>query len=305
MATDEISYTYKVKNEILNYSKLTDEEKYAEIKAILLLKHAITAKGIELKLENKELAERVFSLFNELTNLKIDIKFSKSKKFGEHNIYVIIIPLQPGYKDFLNRLLNIEILGSNVSEKIKAGFIRGMFLGCGYIKSPTKEYAMDFFIDNEQLADELYNLLLEMGKRVYKTEKRGKPLIYLRNAEDIMDIIVLSGSMKEFFNYEETTMMKDLKNKTIREMNWEVANETKTLDSARKQLQMIEVIGKKIGLNELTPVLEETAFLRLKNTEASLQELAEMIGISKSGIRNRFRRIEEIYKELIEKEREN
>ena len=45
-------------------------------------------------------------------------------------------------------------------------------------------------------------------------------------------------------------------------------------------------IGYKIGLNELSPVLEEIAFLRLENPEASLQELAEMIGISKSGIRN-------------------
>ena len=179
-----------------------------------------------------------------------------------------------------------------------------MFLGCGYIKSPEKEYALDFFIDSEELAEELYSLLIKMGKRVYKTIKRNKPLVYMRNAEDIMDIIVLIGSMKEFYNYEETTMIKDLKNKTIREMNWEVANETKTLDTARKQIIMINLIGREIGLQELSPVLEEIAFLRLENPEASLQELGEIIGISKSGIRNRFRRIEEIYNELLEKGRE-
>ena len=41
--------------------------------------------------------------------------------------------------------------------------------------------------------------------------------------------------------------------------------------------------------------------MRAKNPEASLTELAEIIGISKSGVRNRFRRIEQIYKELAEK----
>lgn len=299
-----MSYTYKVKNEILHRCDLSEDEKYAEIRAILLLKHAINEGSIELKLENKEIAERVYFLLKELTNLKIFIKFSKSKKFGEHNAYVITIPSQPGIKKFIENLKTYTSTGERVDEEIERGFIRGMFLGCGYIKSPEKEYALDFFVDSDELADELYNLLLKLEKRVYKTVKRNKPLVYMRNAEDIMDIIVLIGSMKEFYNYEETTMIKDLKNKTIREMNWEVANETKTLDTARKQVKMINYIGRKIGLNELSPVLEEIAFLRLENPEASLQELAEMIGISKSGIRNRFRRLEEIHNELLEKERE-
>ncbi|WP_281700229.1 DNA-binding protein WhiA [Cetobacterium somerae] len=299
-----MSYTYKVKNEILHRCDLNEDEKYAEIRAILLLKHAINQNSIELKLENKEIAERIYFMLKELTNLKIFIKFSKSKKFGEHNTYVISIPSQPGVKKFIENLEKYSSKGDDVSEEVEKGFIRGMFLGCGYIKSPEKEYALDFFVDSDELADELYNLLVKLEKKVYKTIKRNKPLVYMRNAEDIMDIIVLIGSMKEFYNYEETTMIKDLKNKTIREMNWEVANETKTLDTARKQVKMINYIGYKIGLNELSPVLEEIAFLRLENPEASLQELAEMIGISKSGIRNRFRRLEEIHNELLEKERE-
>ena len=300
-----MSYTYKVKNEILTReNNLSKEKKYSEIRALLLLKHAIGNNGIELKLENKEIAERTYALLKDLTTLKISIKFSKSKKFGEHNTYIITIPQQPNLKEFINELKKYNTNGSNITEDIEEGFIRGMFLGCGYIKSPEKEYALDFFVDSDDLAEELYNLLIKIGKKVYKTIKRNKPLVYMRNAEDIMDIIVLIGSMREFYNYEETTMIKDLKNKTIREMNWEVANETKTLDTARKQIKMINFIGKKIGLNELSPVLEEIAFLRLENPEDSLQELAEIIGISKSGIRNRFRRLEEIYNELLEKERE-
>ncbi|MGL4787888.1 MAG: DNA-binding protein WhiA, partial [Cetobacterium sp.] len=278
-----MSYTYKVKNEILHRCDLNEDEKYAEIRAILLLKHAINQNSIELKLENKEIAERIYFMLKKLTNLKIFIKFSKSKKFGEHNTYVISIPSQPGIKKFIESLEKYSSNGDEVSEEVEKGFIRGMFLGCGYIKSPEKEYALDFFVDSDELADELYNLLVKLEKKVYKTIKRNKLLVYMRNAEDIMDIIVLIGSMKEFYNYEETTMIKDLKNKTIREMNWEVANETKTLDTARKQVKMINYIGYKIGLNELSPVLEEIAFLRLENPEASLQELAEMIGISKSG----------------------
>ena len=38
--------------------------------------------------------------------------------------------------------------------------------------------------------------------------------------------------------------------------------------------------------------------------ESTLQEIAEMVGISKSGVRNRFRRIEEIYNNLKKEETE-
>ena len=99
-----MSYTYNVKNEILHRCDLNEDEKYAEIRAILLLKHAINQNSIELKLENKEIAERIYFMLKELTNLKIFIKFSKSKKIGEHNTYVISIPSQPGIKKFIENL---------------------------------------------------------------------------------------------------------------------------------------------------------------------------------------------------------
>jgi DNA-binding protein WhiA len=113
-----------------------------------------------------------------------------------------------------------------------------------------------------------------------------------------MDILVAVGVLKEFFKYEETIMMKEIKNKTIREINWEVANETKTLNTGRKHVLMIEHIEREIGLSSLTPVLQEIANLRLKYTESTLSELGDFIGLSKSGVKNRFRRLEKIYQDL-------
>ncbi|MCI6382418.1 MAG: DNA-binding protein WhiA, partial [Fusobacterium mortiferum] len=227
-----------------------------------------------------------------------------SKRLGEHNIYIIVIPRQKGYRDFIENMKSFSMELILASEDILKGFIRGIFLSCGYIKDPEKEYALDFFMDNEEAADKLYNLLLSKDKKVFKTMKRNKPLVYLRNSENIMDIMVMIGSIQSFFKYEETTMIKDLKNKTIREMNWEVANETKTLNTGNNQIKMIKHIEKEMGLNSLSPVLEEIAHVRLNNPESTLQEIAEMVGISKSGVRNRFRRIEEIYNNLKKEETE-
>ena len=118
-----------------------------------------------------------------------------------------------------------------------------------------------------------------------------------------VDVVIMQKIDKDFLEYTPLEFVRILKNKTIREMNWEVANETKTLNTGNYQIKMIKYIGEKIGLNSLSPVLEEAAFLRLNNPEDSLQSLADMINISKSGIRNRFRRIEEIYNSLLEEEK--
>lgn len=299
-----MSYTYDVKLEILNNDMITNIEKTAEISAVLLSKNAFLDNKIELRLENISLAKRIYKFLRETTMLKIEVKYSVSKRLGEHNVYIIGIPKQKGYKNFIEQMNSYTIDAILEDEKILKGFIKGVFLSCGYIKDPKKEYALDFFMDNDETADKFYNILLQKNKKVFKTLKRNKPLVYLRNSEDIMDIMVLIGSIQSFFKYEEMTMIKDLKNKTIREMNWEVANETKTLNTGNNQIKMINYIEKTIGLNSLSGVLEEIAYIRLENPESSLQEIADIIGISKSGVRNRFRRIEDIYNNLIKEETE-
>lgn len=295
-----MSYTLDVKSEILLKEIESSDEHFWEIYAILKGKLAIEEYKIELKLESLDLANRVYKYLKEL-NLQLSIKYSISKRFGEHRIYIIEVPLQNGFKSFYKKLEMLDkIPFEKMTEEAITGFIRGLFLSTGYIKDPQKEYAMDYFLDAEDIAYKLYEVLAKMDKRVFITEKRNKKLVYLRNSEDIMDILVLIGAVQSFFSYEEVTMMKDMKNKTIREINWEIANETKTLDTADKQLAMIEYIEGKVGLHYLSDVLRDMALVRINNPESSLNELAGIIGLSKSGVRNRFRRIEEVYIELKE-----
>jgi len=108
------------------------------------------------------------------------------------------------------------------------------------------------------------------------------------------------GAKQAFFHYEDVTVIKDLKNQTIRAMNWEVANETKLLNTANKQITMITYLIENRYYDDLTDALKEVINIRMENPESSLVELADMLGITKSGIRNRFRRLEELYNKIIE-----
>ncbi len=296
-----MSYSSNVKQEITQKIPVTNLECLAEISSIFENKANLVKEGIEIKMENSILAKRLYSLIKATSSLQFGIKYSITKKFTEHRIYVITLYKQKGLKEFLESF-KFTFLDIIQNDEIFRGYLRGFFLSCGYIKDPKKEYSLDFFVDNKELADKIYNILLSKKKKIFKTIKKNKILVYLRNSEDIMDILVSMNALKYFFEYEEITIIKNLKNKTIREMNWEVANETKTLNTGNYQIKMIKYIDEKLGLNTLTDVLKEAAMLRLNNPEDSLQSLADMINISKSGIRNRFRRIEEIYNNLLEEE---
>ena len=296
-----MSYSSNVKQEITQKIPVTNLECLAEISSIFENKANLVKEGIEIKMENSILAKRLYSLIKATSSLQFGIKYSITKKFTEHRIYVITLYKQKGLKEFLESF-KFSFLDIIQNDEIFKGYLRGFFLSCGYIKDPKKEYSLDFFVDNKELADKIYNILLSKKKKIFKTIKKNKILVYLRNSEDIMDILVSMNALKYFFEYEEITIIKNLKNKTIREMNWEVANETKTLNTGNYQIKMIKYIDEKLGLNTLTDVLKEAAMLRINNPEDSLQSLADMINISKSGIRNRFRRIEEIYNNLLEEE---
>lgn len=171
-----MSYTHMVKEEVLKKEISSPLEKFLEIYSFLKGKNSILEDRIEIKLENREIAERVYEFLKEITQMKIFIKYSVSRRLGEHNVYTISLPKQKGYTDFirkLNRYDNIELAAYD--EKFK-GFLRGLFLSCGYIKSPDKEYAMDFFIDSEEIGEKLYKTLKKKNKRVFKTKKEIKLL---------------------------------------------------------------------------------------------------------------------------------
>jgi len=293
-----MSYTHLIKEEILTKALINKIEIDFELYAILKAKNAIYADRIDFRNENIAIAKRVYSGLKELAKVRIEIKYIMSKHFGMHKEYVVLIRYQQNFKKIIKHFDKIRVKDIQKSESKIKGYIRGMFLATGYIKQPEKEYALDFFISDREDALKLYEVFSRLDKKVFFTEKRNKYLVYLRNSEDIMDILVMLGATKAFFEYEEVTLVKEIRNKTIRSINWEVANETKAMSLGQRQIRMIEHLDKKIGLETLSFVLQEVAEVRLKNSESSLREIAEIIGITKSGVRGRFKRLNDLYEEL-------
>ena len=103
-----------------------------------------------------------------------------------------------------------------------------------------------------------------------------------------------TGAHAAVLELQNIRIMKDIRNTVNRQINCENANIDKTVRSAYAQTQDIQTIVQKKGIESLSPALRATADARLSYPEASLSELAELMGVSRSGLYHRFQKLRQI-----------
>ncbi|MBR5227309.1 MAG: DNA-binding protein WhiA [Clostridia bacterium] len=183
----------------------------------------------------------------------------------------------------------------------KKAFLKGVFLGSGYIVSPNKEYHFEVSLKTKAQADFVISILKEFNVEV-KVLKRNtyNYIVYAKDSEKISVILSILGANNALMEYENIRIEKSIKNDINRNINCETANINKTVTSAYKQLLAIQKLKKSPEYEGLSVALKEVCNLRLNNPEASLDELANLFGdgISKSGIYHRLNKIVKISEKL-------
>lgn len=179
--------------------------------------------------------------------------------------------------------------------------LRGIFLAAGTITDPEKAYHIEINCSSQILAGDVKKLINSFVDLHAKVSVRKKNYaVYVKEAEQIMDILAILGAHSQIFAFENVRITKEIRNKANRINNCDNANIDKAVKAAEKQILWIRRIEEKKGLRFLPDKLYEVAVLRLDHPEATLQELADMMEppMKKSGINNRFRKIEELANKL-------
>ena len=201
---------------------------------------------------------------------------------------------------------NFESLNNNknderfqINEDEKKAIIRGAFLGSGTISEPRKAYHLEIYFKDEKSLCFCIKILTSYNVNV-KSIRQNKNILYIEEGESISNFLALVGAKKSVLEFEDTRVVKEIRNNVNRQLNLENANLNKTILSSVKQINYIKLIKKKNKFNELTEKEKKLAEIRLKNPDASLKELRKMLGenISKSGVSHRMKKIEELAKNL-------
>lgn len=299
-----MSFTYEVKNEVSKL-EVPKTENIAELSA-LLISTAEISDTIKITIENASVARKIFSSIKEIFD--INVKITVRKGFNFQKKYLYILEITKKLPDILETLgIANGITSSYIyddDETLRA-YLRGMFLGCGSINDPKKSrYHLEFLLNNITLANELNKLLNKknLGSKVLKRENRY--MVYIKGSEKISDFLRIISASNALLYYEDIRIYRDHKNMTNRLNNCEQANVDKMIESAQKDIKIIEKLKEKDMFDLLDEKDRLIADYRLKYPESSLQELSEIISLetpaklTKSGIYHRLRKIKELGKKI-------
>ncbi len=292
----------------------------AELSALIRMNGVISLsnKGLVLDFatENAAIARRTLQLIKQLFDTEVDLLSRKKMQLKKNNVYIIRIK-----KNAREIATELGIMSESVGfvlgiakdlveyDCCKRAYMRGAFLAGGSVNNPeTSSYHFEISTLDEELANDLRDLLNVFGLNARVLERKKGYITYIKEAEKISDFLRAIEAYNAVLNFEDVRIVRDIRNSENRLNNCEIANETKTIAAAQRQIENIELIDLVYGIDSLPERLQHIAKLRLEFPEENLTYLSEIsnergLKLTKSGINHRMRKLSEIADEIRENQK--
>ncbi len=290
-----MSFSSQIKEELSKVNNLARKNE-VEMELIGYLISSNTSKSgnkIKFSTESEYNINRYAKLLKNcnIDDYKIDIK---GKKYGiEHKVFA-------NFESLIFKDKTLDVIKHKRGEQEDKSFVRGAFLGGGYINNPEKKYHMEINFSTEQNLSIVCRILEDYNINTKKLVKEKSFTMYIKDGEEISKILAFMGANRSVLKFEEVRVIRDSSNKLNRLVNCGTANFSKTIVAGKKQIDDIKFIKSKKKFSELAENLQEIANIRLKYPEASLSEIVNIMGntISKSGVMHRLAAISKFADEL-------
>ncbi len=182
----------------------------------------------------------------------------------------------------------------------RTAFLGGAFLAAGTVTDPEKDYHLEFSCPEGLDPAELSSLLTEFEYTPGTAERGAQRLVYLKNSEQIEDLLGRMGAAEGMMAFIQAKMRKDIRNAVNRKVNFERANIGRSMAASNRQYEAICRIRDAVGLEALPDDLRVVAEARLEHREAGVSELSRLLPVplTVSGLYHRFQRIIKLSEEL-------
>ena len=290
-----MSFSSDLKEELSKINNLAkkNEVEYELVGYLISKNTSIVKNNIRYATESEYNINRFSKLLKNL-NINHNIEFDGKS-------FIIIFKI----KDSINKI-NIEDNEikineiDNINDYEKKAIIRGTFLGAGSINNPDKTYHLEINLSNKYNLDYLYKILINMNIKCKTLEQDKKYAIYLKDGEEISNLLALMGANKSVLNFEDIRVQREMRGKVNRIVNCQTANLNKTINASVEQIEAIKKLQTTHKFNKLDDNLKEIALLRLEYPDMPLIELGKKLKnpVGKSGVNYRLKKIIQIAEEL-------
>ena len=276
----------------------------AECYGALLYCNTFTQREVKFVTTSREFSQRLVKLFRKAFSMNFD-RVSDGEA-GTKSILAVTSPdklrciFEAFGADVETAVTHHINLGVLEGDCCKVSFLRGAFLAGGSVTAPDKRFHLELVTGHYNVSRECYSLLLELGFSPRESTRNGNNMIYFKQADTISDLLTTLGASTAGMEVIAAKIEKSMSNTVNRKLNCDFANADKVVAAAQEQLNAIKKVDKSVGLTELPDGLQQAAFLRIANPEASLADLALLSDppVTKSCLNHRLKKLMEMAKSL-------
>ena len=180
-------------------------------------------------------------------------------------------------------------------------YFKGILYGGAKLQFPDADYpnyCLQIFFSDVAFCESIVKALEKMGISVKVYERKSVNILQSRSGNDIADILALAGAVDSVLQLNNVMAEREKENDFNRQSNLYMAHYKKAVDSAQKYLQAIEVLQQSGELDKVNDKLKAVALARVENYDASMQELADILGTSKTSLSRYLNKLLDIAKRI-------
>ena len=289
-----MSFTGDVKTELTENFIMSDKCLRAYTYGFLLFGKSFTSRSVTCASDYECVISSFASSVEETTGIKPVVGRLKS---GKYTLKVQTTVQRKKVLECFDHSVNEIALrikhGIFEDEECYGAFLKGAFLACGTVSNPDRNYHMEFVVPHTKLCMDLIKVLNDLDINAKHIIRKYTNVIYIKDSENIEDMLTMMGAVNSSLYIMGVKIQKDVRNKINRQMNFESANMSRSIEAGLVQVKAIETIIDNQGFESLADDLKELAQLRLENPDMSLKELGESLHppISRSGVNHRLEKI--------------
>jgi len=295
-----MSFSYEVKETIMKTQYKSSCCRRALFQGILASKGISDGKNIFINLENCDMTVFVGTLIKEFFGKEIEV--SSPPSGGRCKRLMFSGKSQAAFlKELDDSVDAVKSFYQRKCSSCNSAFLKGVFFACGRVSDPKKQFCLEFSLGNR--IEKFFELFTELGFDFKTVNRKSERILYTKNSTVIEDFFATADLNDVAYTFMNVKIANEFMNNANRLRNFDTVNISKAVDAANPQYMLIKKLVDNNLFNMLPEELHETAKMRLKNPDMSLNQLAihSVPPISKSGITHRMTKIMKIGKELLAK----
>ena len=206
-----MSFSSEIKTQLCAVKELSEREMTAMLYGMFFAgksvsgKPAVRTENLEIFSAAQGLCARVFK--NEHYETRRLVKNGGS-------LYTLSVK-----SDFFGDFLSINESVVSGSDDTASAFLRGIFVCCGYVTNPQKEYHLELVLPESERAEVLADFISEHGMFLKTTERKSQTVLYSKTSEQIEDFLTYIGAGTHSLEIMQVKIEKDLRNRANRSVN--------------------------------------------------------------------------------------